>query len=123
MGLKILSIDDSKAVHAFLKDCLKSMNAELDFALNGKEGLEKVTKVGEGHYQMIILDWEMPVMTGPEFFAEYKKLNKKIPVLMLTSKNQFKDLTQMLDAGVDDYMMKPFTKDIIVEKVKTILKL
>lgn len=120
--LKILSIDDSKAVHSFLKICVQDYAEVFDTAVHGKDGIEKL-KDKKDYYDIIFLDWEMPEMTGPETFIEMKKMGIKTPVFMLTSKNDPDDIGKMLEEGVVDYLLKPFTPDIIIEKLKMNLNL
>lgn len=116
----LLCVDDSKAVHSFVKQCFDGLDVVLVFANDGREAIEKV-KTASKPFDLILLDWEMPVLTGPEAYSELKKLGNVTPVMMLTSKNDPDDITKMLMAGVQDYMMKPFTKDIIISKVEEIL--
>lgn len=119
MKLKILCIDDSKSVHAFLKQCLDSKLESLTSAYNGEEGLKIIAS--NKNFDIIFLDWEMPIKTGPETFQELKKSGNRIPVIMLTSKNNTEDVAQMLGMGVAEYIMKPFTQDIIFEKIEMVL--
>lgn len=116
MKLKILCIDDSKSVHAFLKDCLSGVALEVKSAFNGAEGLQTVNSNPEW-FDCIFLDWEMPIKTGPEVLKELRDQNFSKPIYMLTSKNQLSDITQMIQLGATEYIMKPFTKDIILEKL------
>ncbi len=119
MKLKVLCIDDSKSVHAFLKQCLEPKLESLTSAFNGEEGLKVIAQ--NKNFDVIFLDWEMPVKTGPETFQELKKNGNKIPVIMLTSKNNMEDVAHMLGLGVSEYIMKPFTQDIIFEKIDMVL--
>ena len=114
--LKILSIDDSKSVHSFLQQCLEPIMESMDHVFNGQEAIDKLSGNLDA-YDIIILDWEMPVKDGPSTFAELKKMGLKTPVMMLSSKNNPLEIMQMLEAGVAEYMMKPFTADIILEKI------
>jgi two-component system chemotaxis response regulator CheY len=120
MGLKILCVDDSKSVHAFLKQCLSDVSQDISSAFDGEQAIE-LFKSGNPGFQLIFLDWEMPNKTGPETLEELKKLGIFIPVIMLTSKNSAENISQMLNAGVAEYVMKPFTKEILVEKMQAVL--
>lgn len=113
---KILCIDDSKSVHAFLKDCVSDLSESFYSVFNGAEAVEHLAE-NKDAYDIIFLDWEMPIKDGPTTFEELKKMGVKIPVFMLTSKNEPTDILRMVEAGVCDYLMKPFTKDIIKEKI------
>ena len=120
MKLKVLCIDDSRAVHAFLKDCLKDILLEFTSAYDGEEGLSYLSSA-DHVFDCVFLDWEMPKKTGPEVLKEAKTLGCKIPIIMLTSKNQIQDISTMLGEGASEYIMKPFTKDIIIERLKMLL--
>lgn len=119
--LKILSIDDSRSVHAVLRESVSAFAEAFDTALNGEEGLKKLQDPAQ-KYDLVFLDWEMPVKDGPTTFRELRALGIKTPVLMLTSKNDPKDMLAMLDQGVHDYILKPFTPDIILEKVQSVFR-
>lgn len=116
--VRTLLIDDSRAVHAFVRDCLKTTCLDLTEVYNGREGLEKLAK---GEFDLILLDWEMPEMDGPATLREIRKRGLKTPVLMLTARNSVDDITSMIGLGVADYIMKPFTADILVGKVEAVL--
>jgi two-component system chemotaxis response regulator CheY len=117
---KILCIDDSKSIHAFLEECLVPITETIDHVYNGQEAVDKL-KTNLNAFDIIILDWEMPIKDGPTTFKELTSLGLKTPVFMLTSKNNPADIMLMIEAGVTEYMMKPFTADIIIEKIQQIL--
>lgn len=123
MKLKILCVDDSRAVHAFLKQCLGANIEEFHSTLDGQLAVDFFNNNPGKNLDVIFLDWEMPKLNGPDTFQEFKKLNLKIPVIMLTSKNDPQNIAEMLDVGVAEYIMKPFTPDIIIEKIKAVLQL
>ena len=116
--MKILSIDDSKAVHAYLTECLKaSPGVTLEHAFNGAEGLKMVSGA---EFDLVLLDWEMPGLTGPEVLTEIRKANAEVPVIMLTSKNAVGDIENVLSRGASEYIMKPFTADILFAKIESV---
>lgn len=117
---RFLCIDDSKSIHAFLGQCLSPFAESIDVAMNGAEGLEKY-KANPSAYDVIFLDWEMPVMDGPTTFKNLSDLGIKIPVVMLTSKNDPSDIVRMIEAGVADYILKPFTEDLIRDKLAYVM--
>lgn len=114
---KILSIDDSKAVHAFLNSCLK--NVEMTHAYDGNQGL--LCLQPESKVDLILLDWEMPNLDGIETLKRIRALPVTTPIIMLTSKNNPKEIETALKLGANEYVMKPFTPDILVEKIETVL--
>ena len=117
---KILCVDDSKSIHAFLQECLVPITESIEHVYNGQEAVDML-KGNLNAFDVIILDWEMPIKDGPTTFNELKALGLKTPVFMLTSKNNPSDIMQMVEAGVTEYMMKPFTADIVIEKIQQLL--
>jgi CheY-like chemotaxis protein len=115
----ILSIDDSKAVHAFITRSLPSTEYNVIHAFTAEEGL-KLTETHADTLTLILLDWEMPGMSGPELLPLLKTKFPKIPVVMLTSKNTPEDIEQMILAGAQEYIMKPFTPDILMQKIQAV---
>jgi two-component system chemotaxis response regulator CheY len=118
--LKILLIDDSKTTQAYVRECFSNnKNIDLITADNGKIGLEELKD--EDDVDCILLDWEMPVMNGIETLIEIKKKYPKITVMMLTVRNGALDIQKMLSLGADEYIMKPFTRDILLEKLDKLM--
>ena len=115
--LRILAIDDSKAVHAFLDISLKGKAVQVTHAFDGRDGLNKLA-AGNHEFDIIFLDWEMPVMDGPTTLENLKTAANKIPVLMVTTKNNPDDIVRVLELGAVEYMLKPFTKDILLDKIR-----
>ena len=114
---KILIIDDTKSVHAFVKSLLsKSEEIVCRSVFNGAEALELLKM--ENDFNVIFLDWEMPILDGPSTFQRFLDLGIDIPTLMMTTKNSPADIQKMLQMGVAEYLMKPFTIDILFEKIE-----
>lgn len=124
---KVLVVDDSKSVHAFLRDCFSGTGVELLQAMDGKQCLEQLDALadpanpGKSTVDLILLDWEMPVLDGPGTYAELKRRHNHIPVIMMTSRNSMDDITLMVVAGVSEYIMKPFTRDILIDKIRSVV--
>lgn len=117
--MKVLIIDDSKAVHAFLDRCLEAKGVERHHVYNGQEALDHLaTATG---YDLILLDWEMPVLDGPTTFDRLAAAGNMIPVMMMTTKNAPAEITLMLGKGVSEYMLKPFTADVLFQKLEMVL--
>jgi two-component system chemotaxis response regulator CheY len=85
---------------------------------NGKSGLEKL---GQGGVEMIITDWNMPEMDGLEFVKTVRGSNPSIPILMVTTNAAKEDIVEALQAGVNNYVVKPFTPDTLKEKIESLL--
>lgn len=119
MSHKILVVDDSRLVTVMLKDGLQNQGYEVVTALNGKEGLRKIT---EDSPDLIILDVQMPGMTGYEFMHELRKMggHPLIPVLMLTADEATQE--HLPEEGVRGYLQKPVDISRLVERVEECLR-
>ena len=117
---KILTVDDDPDILDVL-DLTLSEFYEVQQAGNGKEGLEVLKTFLP---DLIICDYMMPVMNGREFCKAIKKdtLLQHIPVIMLTGKGETKDRIGGIEAGVDDYMVKPFAPDELLARIKMIMR-
>jgi len=112
----ILIIDDTRSVHAFVKTLLaKAEGIATTDAYDGEEAIG-ILKNG-GRFDLILLDWEMPKLNGPETLNRFQNMGVETPAIMMTTKNAPEDIARMLDAGAKEYMMKPFTIDILFEKI------
>jgi len=118
---KILIVDDEPDVRDVIRIVLEAEEYETMEASNGEEGLEKVSKRPP---DLIILDFMMPQMNGPEMCQALKKdlLLRHIPVIMLTGRGELSDKVKGIDAGADDYVLKPFEPTELIARVKMILR-
>jgi diguanylate cyclase (GGDEF)-like protein len=117
---KILTIDDDPDILDVLKLTL-SEQYDVIQAGNGKVGLDIVQQKMP---DLIICDYMMPVMNGRDFSKAVKKdiLSTHIPIIMLTGKGEVQDRIHGIEAGVDDYMVKPFAPDELLARIKMILR-
>lgn len=117
---KILIIDDEEDILDVLNLTLEGHYTVLA-AHNGKEGLEMVkAKMPD----LVITDYMMPFMTGPQLVRELRKdvLLRHLPVIMLTGKGETKDMVTGIEAGADDYLVKPFEPEALLARIKMILQ-
>jgi len=117
---KIVTVDDDPDILDVLNLTL-SEHYDVFQASNGEEGLKLVEQKLP---DLIICDYMMPIMNGREFCKQLKKdiLLSHIPVIMLTGKGEVKDRIDGIEAGVDDYMVKPFAPDELLARIKMILR-
>jgi two-component system chemotaxis response regulator CheY len=111
-----LVIDDSKPIRSILTQILASIGFTVVQAENGLEALEVLKKQ---KVDLALVDWNMPEMDGYEFIKEVRKDNtcNKMLLMMVTTETALSKVTKALEAGADEYIMKPFTKEMIVEKL------
>jgi CheY-like chemotaxis protein len=120
--MQILSIDDSKVIRETIRNLTEVIGAQFLEAENGQKGLELLGKVKDP-VDLILLDVEMPVMTGPEFLDIIKKDNRyrSIPVIMLTSVSQREKVIAAIRSGAKQYITKPFSgEDLLAKIIQTI---
>jgi two-component system chemotaxis response regulator CheY len=121
-NMKILVVDDMVTMRRIVKNILKQLGfANLDEAENGQEALQKLRAETFG---FVVSDWNMPVMTGIDMLRAIRadeKL-KATPVLMVTAEAQQSNLVEAVQAGVSNYIVKPFTAETLQEKIAKIFK-
>lgn len=114
--MKILVVDDSMAMRKILSNHLKNIGyTELVEASNGKEALQAVVD-NEG-ISLILCDWNMPEMNGLEFLKKFREEDKKTPFIMVTTESEKDKVVDAIQAGVSSYILKPFSQDVLKEKI------
>lgn len=116
--MRALVIDDSRATRAILRRMLEGFDAEVLEAGDGREGLEVYAR--EQPLDVILVDWNMPIMDGLTFVRSVRAEHcPDRPVLvMVTSESSSDHLRRALEAGADEYAMKPFTAAVIRDKLR-----
>lgn len=122
MGLKILTVDDSKTIRMIVSRAFKGYDIEMHEAENGVEGLAVASRLAP---DLIILDYTMPIMDGFEMLTKLKSDPdlKGIPVIMLTAEAGRENVMKIAKQGVRDYLIKPFKEELIIERVGRIIDL
>ena len=116
--MQALVIDDSRVLRRLVGDMMRSFGFDVAEAVNGSEGLDALQK-GPAP-DVVLVDWNMPVMNGLEFIQRVRadQRYQKLPLMMVTSETELAHMQQALDAGADEYVMKPFAKEVIAEKLQ-----
>jgi two-component system chemotaxis response regulator CheY len=115
---KILSVDDSSIIRKIIRSSVEVLNYTLLEASSGNEALSVLAKEHES-IKLILLDWNMPGMNGLEFLKIVKKDNlyRNIPVMMVTTEGEKENIVKAVQAGVSNYLLKPFTSEELTKKV------
>lgn len=122
LNMRILVVDDMSTMRRIVKNIMKQLGfANVEEAEDGQEALEKLRAESFG---FIISDWNMPVMTGIELLRAIRADDnlKAIPLLMVTAEAQKENLVEAIQAGVSNYIVKPFTAEVLQEKMNKIFK-
>src|SRR5580700_5410749 len=116
---RILIIEDELPMRTALADCLEGEGYRVLTAADGPTGLERAVREKP---DLVLLDIMMPRLDGYALCAELRRLSLPVPVLMLTAKGQIEDRVRGLDAGADDYLVKPFSTDELLARVRALLR-
>ncbi|NJO80732.1 MAG: response regulator transcription factor [Cyanobacteria bacterium RM1_2_2] len=119
MTTTILLVEDEERLARFIELELSSEGYNISVAHDGLTGL---TMVREAPPDLLILDWMMPGMTGLEVCRRLRATGSKIPVILLTAKDEVSDRVAGLDAGADDYVVKPFSIEELLARVRAHLR-
>jgi len=116
---RILIVEDELAMRTGLADCHEGEGYRVLTAADGASGLDRALKEKP---DLILLDIMMPKLDGFAVCAELRRLANPVPVLMLTAKGHIEDRVAGLDAGADDYLVKPFSTDELLARVRALLR-
>jgi two-component system chemotaxis response regulator CheY len=118
--MKVLVVDDSRAIRLILSQMLRALGCEVEEASHGREALARL----EAHRDtsLVMVDWNMPEMNGLELVQAVRRDTRfaSLPLMMVTTETEMAQVIRALDAGAQEYVMKPFTKDIIEEKLRVL---
>ena len=115
----ILIVEDEEGIVQFLKQGLEEENYRVSAATNGLDGL---TLFQNGKFDLILLDWMLPQMTGLEVCQKIRETNSKTPIIFLTAKDTVQETVEGLKTGANDYIKKQFSFDELVERIKVQLR-
>ena len=116
---KALVVDDSRAVRMILSRTLKGLGFEVREAANGREALE-IIAAEQTPVNLVLADWNMPEVNGLELLKQLRQKPElsSMVVIMVTTETELDQMAAALEAGANEYVMKPFTKEILVEKLE-----
>lgn len=117
--MKILIVDDQQEIIALLKKVLEEESFVVDEASDGKQG-SYLARTND--YDLIILDNNMPIKSGKQVAQEIRADGKQTPILMLSVRTDTSSKVDLLNAGADDYMIKPFSFDELIARIRALLR-
>jgi DNA-binding response OmpR family regulator len=117
--VRILVVEDNKRLASTVKRGLEHEGYAVDVALDGVDGKWFAT---EQHYDAIVLDIMLPGLNGYRLCAELRQAGNWTPILMLTAKQGENDETEALDTGADDFLTKPFSFEVLLARLRAILR-
>jgi len=115
----ILVVEDEAKLAQFIKMELEFENYEVTVAIDGFGGLSTAREIKP---DLILLDWMLPGISGPEICRRLRQTGDKVPIILLTAKDEVSDRVTGLDAGADDYVIKPFSIEELLARVRASLR-
>ncbi|HEY9785179.1 MAG TPA: response regulator transcription factor [Candidatus Obscuribacterales bacterium] len=116
---KILVVDDDKLLTDMISDCLSAEHHVVECSLNGDDARERMQNY---HYDVIILDWGLPGISGLELCKKFRFDGGTTPILMLTGRDTISEKESGLDSGADDYLTKPFHMKELSARIRALLR-
>lgn len=118
---RALVVDDSRAVRMILSKALKGLGFDVREASNGIEALE-IIAVEKAALTLVLSDWNMPEMNGLELLKRLRSdpALASLVIIMVTTETELDQMSTAMEAGANEYVMKPFTKEILLEKLQLV---
>jgi two-component system chemotaxis response regulator CheY len=115
--MRALVIDDSRTVRLIVGQILREVGMDVLEARNGREALEQMERHPD--VELLLVDWNMPEMNGYDLIRAVRsdRARDGVRILMVTSESQSEQVTRALQAGANEYLMKPFNKDVLLAKL------
>ncbi len=117
--MRILIVEDEAGIAAFLKQGLEEESYAVDLAEEGKKGLHLALS---GEYDLLLLDWMLPGLSGIEICRQFRKEFQETPIIFLTAKDTLDETVFGLQSGANDYIKKPFHFEELLERIKVQLR-
>lgn len=113
--MKILLVDDSKTMRNIQKAVLTQLgHTDVQEACDGQDAM---SKVGAYKPDLMLVDWNMPIMDGLTFVKTFRQTNKTTPIIMVTTEAEKARVIEAIKAGVNNYVVKPFTPDLLSQRI------
>ncbi len=116
MSTRVLVADDSSTMRKIILRSLQAVG--VPSATEAADGNEAVALFKPGEFDLVLTDWNMPGKTGLEVVQEVRAKDPKVPIIMITTEAEKSRVMQAIQAGVSDYLVKPFTADTLREKLE-----
>ena len=123
--MAILIVDDSSSIRTIIKNSLVKIGFFEKDIISAVDGIDALKKIENNNINVILTDWNMPNMNGYDFVVNVRKKKKHIntPIVMITTEGGKSEVLSALKIGVNAYIVKPFSKEVLEEKIEKFIKL
>jgi two-component system chemotaxis response regulator CheY len=115
-AMRVLLADDSGTMRTIIRRSLESLG--VTGAVEAVDGIQALQLFKESEFDLVLTDWNMPGKTGIELARDVRAINKKIPIVMITTEAEKTRVLEAIQAGVSDYLVKPFTTEVLKQKLE-----
>lgn len=119
--MRILIVEDEMAIAKFIQEGLKEEGFAVDMAENGRKGLQLALD-NLSEYDVILLDWMLPGMSGIDICRAIRKEDQNIPIIFLTARDTVDDAVFGLESGANDYIRKPFSFEELLARIRVLMR-
>jgi two-component system chemotaxis response regulator CheY len=118
--MQALVIDDDPAILLMITSILNGLGYQVTTAVDGQQGLQQLTESSPP--DVVLVDWNMPVMNGLGFVKSVRSQSQynNLPIIMVTTELEMSQIALTVDAGISEYIMKPFSPIMIIEKLQMV---
>jgi len=120
LNLKVLIVDDSKTMLRIIGNVVKQIGVE--YSKTAEDGQQALDLFKKEEFNVVLTDWNMPVMDGLTLVKNIRQINKEIPIIMITTEGGKGEVIKALKAGVNSYITKPFDAKTLTLKLESIFK-
>ena len=114
--MNVLVVDDSSTMRKIIVRSLQAVG--IPSTVEAGDGVEGLARFRSGEFQLVMTDWNMPNKTGIELARDIRALGSTVPIIMVTTEAEKARVLEAIQAGVNDYLVKPFTSDVLRQKLE-----
>ncbi len=115
MSLKVLVADDSGTMRKIIIRSLMAVG--INDVIEARDGAEAIDLFGQHTFDLVLTDWNMPNKNGPDVVREIRAQGSDVPIIMITTESEKRSVLEAIQAGVTDYLVKPFDTDVLRAKL------
>jgi two-component system, chemotaxis family, chemotaxis protein CheY len=121
MAVKVLVVDDSAIMRKVIIGALATLNIAAEWVSQAEDGVQAVKSASENQYDIILMDWNMPNMLGIDAVKAIREQGNKTPILMVTTEGEKANVVKAIQAGANNYLVKPFNAEDLRDRISKLI--